>query len=233
MDARVSAAEQYGQQKGFALRNYCLKCIQEGDWPAIEREFSDEKTIADILQAMGEDKEFVYQALLYVWAQEEHSAVLGGVTEEAASRLFFVYALKAREVRTVRELFGLHLALMREYAEAVAEENRRQGKNAPVLRAKRYIREHPYEDLSPARLAAETHFSVDHLSRLFKQYTGETIAAAIQSAKIDEAKRLLKHSSLSVTEIAANLCFCNQSYFTSVLKKREGITPRKYRDRNR
>lgn len=231
MDDKLLTAERFGQQKGFALRNYCLKCIQDGDWPAIAREFSDEKTVEAILAAMGRDKEFVFYSLLYVWAQEEHSAVLGGVSEEEASRLFFKYAGEARRAASIREMFALHLRLMRDYAEAVARENKKQGKNAPVLRAQRFVEDHLYEELTPARLAAETHFSVDHLSRLFKQYAGETVTAYIQRQRIEEAKRLLRHSTLSMADISANLCFCSQSYFASVFKKQEGVTPREYRER--
>jgi len=47
--------------------------------------------------------------------------------------------------------------------------------------------------------------------------------------KLEEAKNLLKFSTLSLAEISNYLCFSSQSYFQNVFKKKYHITPNQYR----
>lgn len=232
-DHQYMKAEKYAQEKGFALRNYFLNCIQKGDWPAIAAEFHDEASVEEIRQAMGDDPRFALRALMLVWAQMEHSAVLGGLPEEESTLIYTKCCSYAQKVSTVKELYNLNLQYMRELAYAVASQRERTGKNAPVVLCQRYIQDHLYDDVSPRLLAENLHFSIDHLSRLFKQMTGSSIAEYIQKKKLEEAKRLLVHSTLSIADIGANLNFCSQSYFTSVFRKYEGMTPMQYRNANR
>ena len=44
---------------------------------------------------------------------------------------------------------------------------------------------------------------------------------------------MLASSSYSIAEISASLAFPSQSYFTNVLKKDCGLTPKEYRVQNR
>ncbi len=42
---------------------------------------------------------------------------------------------------------------------------------------------------------------------------------------------MLASSSYSIAEISASLAFPSQSYFTNVLKKKRGVTPKEYRNK--
>ena len=51
-----------------------------------------------------------------------------------------------------------------------------------------------------------------------------------QRAKVQNARRLLEMSDYSLGEIASYLSFSSQSYFQTIFKKIEGVTPKQYRE---
>jgi AraC family transcriptional activator of pobA len=69
----------------------------------------------------------------------------------------------------------------------------------------------------------------NHLTQTLKQLTGKTSNEIIKSKQILEIKRLLVHSNLGVSEIASQMNFIDQSYFTKFFKKETGTTPMAYR----
>ena len=78
-----------------------------------------------------------------------------------------------------------------------------------------------------------TNLSAPYFSRLFKKETGYSVSSYILAKKLETAKSMLASSSYSIAEISASLAFPSQSYFTNVLKKDCGLTPKEYRSKNR
>ncbi|MBL7911262.1 MAG: helix-turn-helix domain-containing protein [Bacteroidia bacterium] len=64
-----------------------------------------------------------------------------------------------------------------------------------------------------------------HLNRICKEYLNKTTSDLIMDRLMLEAKRLLVHSSLSVSEIADELGYLDISYFSRLFKKKCGKTP--------
>ncbi|HZL12423.1 MAG TPA: AraC family transcriptional regulator [Prolixibacteraceae bacterium] len=69
----------------------------------------------------------------------------------------------------------------------------------------------------------------NHLSQTVKLLTGKTSFQIIKAKQLLEIKRLLVHSNLNVSEIANQLNFDDQSYFTKFFKRETGLTPLQYR----
>ena len=69
----------------------------------------------------------------------------------------------------------------------------------------------------------------NHLNKVVKQTTGKQASALIAEMLVLEAKVLLKHSELSISEIAYKLGFVDQSYFSRFFKTHTGNTPREYK----
>ena len=86
------------------------------------------------------------------------------------------------------------------------------------------------ENLKVADIAAFSGFSPNYISKIFKEETGKTINEYIRQAKIEEAKTLLRYSSLSLAEISQQLSFSSQSFFTATFHRTTGLTPRQYRN---
>ncbi len=72
----------------------------------------------------------------------------------------------------------------------------------------------------------------NHLTQMVRQITGKTSVSLLQEKYIVETKRLLLHSSLTVSEIASMLNFEDQSYFTKFFKRITGLTPVQYRKKS-
>lgn len=71
--------------------------------------------------------------------------------------------------------------------------------------------------------------SPNHLNKVVKRITGKHASAMISEMLILEAKVLLKHSELSISETAYKLGFVDQSYFSRFFKTHTGNTPKEYR----
>ena len=84
--------------------------------------------------------------------------------------------------------------------------------------------------ISLNELAALAGFSVSYLSKIFKEETQKSISAYINYVRIENAKKLLTTTDISLVDLAYIVGFEEQSYFTKVFKKLEGIAPGKYRD---
>ncbi|MDJ0595353.1 MAG: AraC family transcriptional regulator [Pleurocapsa sp. MO_226.B13] len=94
-----------------------------------------------------------------------------------------------------------------------------------------YIQSHLAENLSLDAMATEVGISRFYFCRLFKQSTGITPYQYLIKCRIDRAKVLLKQRNLSITDIALEVGFSNQSHFTKHFKRLIGTTPKVYRDR--
>lgn len=92
-----------------------------------------------------------------------------------------------------------------------------------------FLMAHLSEDLSVARLMSEFHISRNKLYEASERYLGVGIASYIKTLRITEAKRLLKETTLTVSEISARIGFTDYNYFHRVFKAQTGISANKFR----
>lgn len=93
-----------------------------------------------------------------------------------------------------------------------------------------YIHAHLTEDLRLADIAAVAHISPFYFGRLFKQSMGRPVYQYVIEQRIEEAKRLLLTSRLSISEVATVVGFHDQSHFYRHFKRLVGITPKQIRE---
>ena len=92
-----------------------------------------------------------------------------------------------------------------------------------------YIKEHLTENLNIDKLSALACMSKATFFRVFKREFGITPVEFIIRERLGEAKRLLRHPLASVAEVCLRAGFNNLSYFQSLFKKHEGVTPGAYK----
>jgi AraC family transcriptional regulator, transcriptional activator of pobA len=85
---------------------------------------------------------------------------------------------------------------------------------------------------TPKAFALILNITPNYLNALCKEVYNKTVSEIIQERIILEAKRLLAHTGLSVSEISYRLGFKDNSYFGRYFKKVVGIPPEKYRTIN-
>lgn len=105
------------------------------------------------------------------------------------------------------------------------------GRSAVITTAVRYIQGNYSRDLSLDDVATEVGVSAGYLSRLFKQVTGETFKGYLTRIRLQEAKRLLAETGIRVYEIAEEVGYNDQHYFSEVFRKETGLAPLEYRNR--
>ena len=67
------------------------------------------------------------------------------------------------------------------------------------------------------------------LNKVLKTSIGKTTQTIIQERIVEEANVFLRHTSLSVKEIAWCLHFLETSHFQNFYKRQTGVTPIQYR----
>jgi AraC-like DNA-binding protein len=81
----------------------------------------------------------------------------------------------------------------------------------------------------PKEYAELLYITPNHLNALCRELLGKTAGDVIRERVLLEAKRLLTNAGMNILEIAYELNFKDNSYFTRFFKNYEGITPEEFR----
>lgn len=98
-----------------------------------------------------------------------------------------------------------------------------------VLDVNQYIEEHIAEKIAVNDIASTFGLTAIHISRVFKQQTGESLVQYINKQKMIHAIYLMKNSRLKIKDIAKAVGFDDQLYFNKVFKKYYDTSPREFR----
>jgi YesN/AraC family two-component response regulator len=92
-----------------------------------------------------------------------------------------------------------------------------------------YVKSKLPGEVTLTEAAAIVYLNPSYLSQLFKQRMKMNFVEYVMKARMDEAKRLLKCTSLRISEIAARLGYTDVAYFSSAFKKINEVTPSEFR----
>lgn len=84
-------------------------------------------------------------------------------------------------------------------------------------------------DINVSKLAQLACYSEFHFHRLFRSYVGESVYAYRKRLLLERAIKLLVHSNDSITDIAFNSGYDNQTSFNKAFKNLYGYTPSQVR----
>lgn len=107
-----------------------------------------------------------------------------------------------------------------------------EGQYELIQNAVSYIKEH-YADLTETEVAEACGVSAAYFSRVFKRTMKVPFSSYLASVRLREARRLLLLTDRSVTDIAQTVGFSTASYFISLFRKEQQMTPYQYRRANR
>jgi two-component system response regulator YesN len=110
-------------------------------------------------------------------------------------------------------------------------ENDEDSKTDYIARAIQYIRSHYKEDLGIKEVADSLYLSEGYLSKLFKNGTGYTFVDYLTNYRMKKACKLLTSSSVKIYEIAEQVGYKDQRYFSLLFKKITGMTPKEFKER--
>ena len=93
----------------------------------------------------------------------------------------------------------------------------------------RYLQEHLAQEVSLSVLAEEFHLNAQYISQLFKSEIGVNFLAYLTNIRMEQAKKLLLTTALSIAEVSEQSGYADYRVFTKAFKKSEGNTPSQYR----
>ncbi|WP_029192846.1 AraC family transcriptional regulator [Paenibacillus harenae] len=158
----------------------------------------------------------------HIRGDDHAEACVLAIIKELEQREFgYELAVKSELYRLLTLLLRGHVATVLTQGE-YDERMKNIERFAPVFQ---YIEDRYKEELSVDRLARMTRLSRFHFSRLFKELSGHTVTEYVTMTRLNKADYLLRHSPLTVSEIAAATGFNDIYYFSRTFKKHKKVAP--------
>ena len=207
--------------------------IQEKEVATNSISFSDSLDESDLAKSLshyisnGMVPKAILQKLHLDWTQQ-----IGIYLDQngiSAHKLFqnahhdFLFQRKFHSIESFEEYFNYYWSHARNFV--TDAENQKNS----IQRIIEYIDHHYKEDLSRTTLADMVYLSADHLARVFKKETGETLVKYITDKRIHAAKELLSDTKTPISQVASEVGYDNYSYFTKIFKEKTGVSPGDYR----
>ncbi len=151
--------------------------------------------------------------------------------EQYMEELFFIYSLDSRmEMYDFsRVLYEILLEIVK--STSLLNEKSLLNQNKKVHLVMDYINEHFKEPIMLAELAKMAGLSKEYLCQLFKKMNGFSIFDYITDVRLAHAKILLINDRNEKIKNISRWCgYEDVSYFGMVFKKKEGMTPAKFRE---
>ena len=95
-----------------------------------------------------------------------------------------------------------------------------------------YIEQHLYDKISVHEIAAASHYSTYHYSRVFKALVGDTPKEYLRKRRLTLAAKRLLTEDVGILELAIDCQFDSQEAFTRAFKALFNMTPAQYRKIN-
>lgn len=101
--------------------------------------------------------------------------------------------------------------------------------NILISTIKEYINQNFYKQISLTDVAEHVSRNSSYISRLIKQYTNKNFTQLLTEKRIVEAKRLLKETTLKVSDISEKVGYPNMRYFNRIFNANVGMSANDYR----
>lgn len=121
--------------------------------------------------------------------------------------------------------------LPEQYMILIAEQNTVKQFNTIAKKAKQYIDTHYYDEgLSLQQVADEMNVTLSYLSRLLRKELHLSFTEYLMELRISKAVELLENpnTELKIADIAQNVGYTSQHYFSKVFKKKYNMAPSDY-----
>lgn len=208
-----------------------LKLIEDGNlnYKTVRSKFNLVGNVGK-LAANNPLRQVKNQIIIYI-ALCTRAAIRGGLTPETSYTLSDQYIQMVEAAISVSELAEISRNMQDDFIRRVHRAKLESGISKPIQACQDYIQLHLAEKIKLETLAEQVNYSVNYLSRKFRQETGKTVMEYIAEHKIERATEMLISSEKSIQSISEQLGFSTQSYFGSQFKKITGMSAGEYRNR--
>ena len=192
----------------------------------------------DLLSTLGEGLGDTFES----WTSLSSLAVSGLRRYTVAAPQVWLTSLKALEGELTAQDLGYcetskaYLALLIVQFTRLAEKDLEVagGSDHPRIRKViAYIDQAYTKPITLSSVAKKFHRSAPYLTTLFKEETGRSLNDCILERRTEEARRLLRHSSLPVAEVGERVGYPEPTHFSRLFRKRVGVSPTAFRNGKR
>lgn len=211
-----------------------MECIRRGDIEGLRQGMDENSAIEINCMPSGSVRDYKNMAV-YIINAAARSAVSGGLSHEMA------FVMCDTFINNIEENLGTQIKIERAVKEAefaFAEEvhsikNKGTNNNPLVSQVKDYVFGHIHDNITIAGIAKDVGVSANYLSGQFREAEGVPLKQYIINEKVKNSEYLLKYTEYSLQEISSVCAFSSQSRFSDYFKRKNGITPSKYRKKYR
>ncbi|KRE64806.1 response regulator transcription factor [Paenibacillus sp. Soil750] len=195
-----------------------------------EKKFEEMNDIMDRLMVFFHQHHLGMGEVVYLWNQLVSSLVGSYYEELQYMELDFLNYSELKERFETFESLCSFLTDIMTYVKQLNHQSANEGdKNFYFAQMVKYIDTHFQSELYLKDLSAKFLINQVYCCQLFKKNLGKTFSEYVTDLRIKKACELLKHTELSIDEIAAKVGYMDYYYFNKVFKKQSGITPTKFR----
>lgn len=214
---------------GEALEQRLLTLIEKGNVEELKKqlEFPSYVTIERMSSNPLQHQKYLF---IIFMTMAVRAAIRGGLDDERAFGLVGRYCIRMDNYSQVKDITSLiyHMAL--NLCREVQKYSVSASLSPTMRKCCTFITSNLYAHLNLTKLAHALNISTRNLTNRFQKELGVTPMAYVQSARIEEARFLLKYTHHSLLEISTALHFSSQSHFTSVFRRLTGMTPKRYQE---
>ena len=184
--------------------------------------------LGHVLFNNGNNIEITRARVLELMIVLSRAAVEGGGNLEMIFGLNFKYLNEVSTLNNVERLCEWIIKVLDRFSECIF--NIENVKNFNIIqKSMEYINDNVSSSISLDSVAQFVYLSSSYFSRLFKKEMGINFIDYLNKVRVEESKSYLTDLKISLIDIAHTVGFTDQSYYTKVFKKIEGISPGQYR----
>jgi two-component system, response regulator YesN len=184
--------------------------------------------LGHVLFNNGSNLEIIKARVLELTTVLSRAAVEGGGNLEMIFGLNLKYLHQISEANSVEALCEWIVTVLERFTDSMY--NVENVNNLHIIqKAVGFINDNSMNDLSLDQVADYVYLSPSYFSRLFKKEMGINFIDYLNKVRIEESKKYLNDVKMSLSDISHMVGFTDQSYYTKVFKKVEGISPGQFR----
>lgn len=185
----------------------------------------DKNYLAEISYQVNNSCNFIFDNISLFSSEQIKLLMQYFINEDRVKQTGYKFVLES-----LSSQISVNLLRSAKYSSARRTQEKKLSDSKSMHRVIEFLREnYCSNDYSSEEIAKLANLSTYHFIRAFKQYTGKTPYEYLMDVKIEKAMEMLKNNNFSITEVCFSSGFTNPSHFSTVFKKRIGITPTEFR----
>lgn len=186
--------------------------------------------LGHILFSSGRNIEIIKTRTCELCTLLSRAAVEGGADFNKIFSLNSNFVTELNKIKNVEDLSYLIINILDIFTENAFKFS--ESKN-PVLIKKciAYINNNYKDNITLDTVANMVHLNSSYFSSIFKKEMGLSFSSYLNKIRIEQSKLLLKNTDYSILNIALEVGFEDQSYFSKVFKSLTNMTPKQYKQR--